>query len=100
MNKIFISAWLLLLVGCSTEQTEEFVFRKVLEYQLKEECGEENKQCITDVEEQIQACMRESDWRAYLDNEEDEEEMKRFINAFFPCFKDANGNSHFPLNNA
>ena len=100
MKKILASALLLFLIGCTTEQTEEFVFRKVLEYQLKEECGADNKQCIAHVEEQIQACMNESDWRAYLENEEDEEELQRFIKAFFPCFKDDDGNAYFPLNQA
>ena len=98
MKKVYLFVFSLLVGGCSGDQVEEFVFRKVLEYELKEDCGKENKQCIKDIEEQIQTCMNKSDWRAYLDNDEDQEEMQRFIKEFFPCFKDANGNSYFPLN--
>ena len=99
MKYIHLFVFFSLLYGCSAEQTEEFVFRKVLEYQLKEECGEENKQCIKDIEEQIETCMNKSDWRAYVKNDEDQEEMQRFIREFFPCCKDARGNSYFPLSN-
>jgi len=85
----------LLIGGCSAEQTEEFAFRKTMEYQLKDKCGEESKECIKAVEEQIESCMKKSDWRKYLESNEDQEEMKRFISDFFPCFKDSNGNSFF-----
>ena len=47
------------------------------------------------VKEQIESCMEKSDWRKYVDNDEDEEELKRFIGEFFPCFKDSNGNPYF-----
>jgi len=48
--------------------------------------------------EQIKSCMEKSDWRRYLDNEKDEKELQRFIDQFFPCFRDANGNSYFQAN--
>jgi len=89
---------LLLIGGCTTEQAEEFAFRKTMEYQLIDDCGKEDKECIKAVKEQIESCMKESDWRKYVNNDEDEKEMKRFINKFFPCFKDSNGNSYFKLN--
>jgi len=98
MKKFFVFAFFLLISGCSGEQAEEFAFRKMIEYQLKNDCGEENKQCIKAVEEQMKTCMDESDWRTYLDSHEDQKEMQRFVKKFFPCFKDANGNSYFPLN--
>ena len=97
MKKIFIPAMLLITVGCSGEQAEEFAFRKVMEYQLKDDCGEKDKACLKAIEAQIEACMIESDWRRYLENEENEEELQRFIRAFFPCFKDAQGNPYFDL---
>ena len=80
----------MLIGGCSAEQAEEFAFQKVMEYKLKDECGE-NKGCINAVEEQIESCMKESDWRKYVKNDEDDEEMERFVRLFFPCFKDPNG---------
>ncbi|RLA08978.1 MAG: hypothetical protein DRQ59_13625 [Gammaproteobacteria bacterium] len=86
---------LLLIGGCTAEQVEEIAFRKVMEYQLIDDCGEDDKACIKAVKEQIESCMEKSDWRKYVNNDEDEAEMKRFIGEFFPCFKDSNGNSYF-----
>ena len=68
-----------------------------MEYLLKNKCGEENKECLKAIEEQIDSCMEISDWKKYLDSDEDQEEMQRFIYKFSPCFKDPNGNSYFPL---
>jgi len=87
----------LLLLGTfliPEEQTEEFVFRKTMEYQLKDDCGED-RNCISAVEKQMESCLARSDWRRYLKNNEDEEELNRFIKIFFPCFKNPNGNSYF-----
>jgi PBP1b-binding outer membrane lipoprotein LpoB len=95
MKKSTVLIISLLIGGCSGEQVEEFAFRKTMEHQLKNECGEENKECIKAVEEQIESCMKKSDWRKYLENDEDEGEMKRFISEFFPCFKDSDGRSYF-----
>ncbi len=97
MNRIYILAITMILGGCSAEQFDEFVFRKVMEYQLKDECGEDNRPCIEAIEEQIESCMQKSDWRTYLDSDGDQEETQRFIRDFFPCFKDANGKSYFPV---
>ncbi|QMU60928.1 MAG: hypothetical protein GKR92_04145 [Gammaproteobacteria bacterium] len=85
---------LLLTGGCSSEKVEEFAFMKTMEYQLNEDCGE-NDECLDAVKQQIKQCMIESDWRSYMDSNEDEEEMMRFIGEFFPCFKDLDGNSYF-----
>ncbi len=95
MKKSSVFIILLLIGGCTTEQAEEFAFRKTMEYQLIDDCGKENKECIKAVKEQIESCMKKSDWRKYVNNDEDEKEMKRFISKFFPCFKDSNGNSYF-----
>jgi predicted ribosome quality control (RQC) complex YloA/Tae2 family protein len=97
MNKFLCLITILLITGCSGEKVEEFVFRETMEYQLKNKCEEENKECFKAIEEQIDRCMKISDWQKYLDNDEDQEEMQRFIYKFFPCFKDPNGNSYFPL---
>lgn len=86
---------LLLIGGCTAEQVEEIAFRKVMEYQLIDDCGEDDKECIEAVKEQIESCMEKSDWRKYVKSDEDEEEMKRFVGEFFPCFKDSSGNSYF-----
>jgi len=94
MTKLPTIAILLLVTGCSPEQTEEFVFKKTMEYQLKDDCGEDTD-CISAIEEQIESCMKNSDWRNYLKNSEDEEELNRFVKTFFPCFKDHDGNSYF-----
>ena len=94
--RILIIFLLLALGGCSQEQAEEFAFRKTMEFQLKDEC-EEDQDCITAVEEQIESCMQQSEWRKYLNDSENEEELNRFIRVFFPCFKDSNGNSYFDV---
>ena len=97
MKRLFLLTICLMIGGCSSEMVEELAFRKVIEYQLKDECGDEDKACIKAVEAQIESCMKQSDWRRVTDNEEDEEEMKRFVSEFFPCFKDSSGRSYFPV---
>lgn len=93
MIKNTVIILLLLIGGCSAEQTEKFVFQKVLEYQLKDDCGDD-KECVHAVEEQIEACMEKSDWKRYVENDDDKE-LERFVNLFFPCFMDPNGNPYF-----
>jgi len=95
MKNICLIAILTTIAGCSGEQVEEFAFRKTMEYQLKEQCGESDPQCITAIEEQIVYCMKQSEWRRYLENDEDEQEFQRFIGEFFPCFKDSDGKPYF-----
>ena len=95
MMKYSVFIILLLIGGCTAEQVEEIAFRKVMEYQLIDDCGEDDKACIEAVKEQIESCMIKSDWRKYVKSDEDEEEMKRFVGEFFPCFKDSSGNSYF-----
>ncbi len=97
MTRLFLLTICLLIGGCSGEIIEELAFRKVMEYQLKDECGDEDKACVEAVEAQIESCMKQSDWRRFLENEEDEEELKRFTSEFFPCFRDPDGEAYFAL---
>ena len=95
MKRLLLLIICLIIGGCSSEMVDELVFRKVMEYQLKDECRDEDKACIKAVEAQIESCMIQSDWRQFLENEEDEEETQRFVSEFFPCFKDSDGNAYF-----
>ena len=97
MNRFLCLITIFLITGCSEEKVEEFAFRETMEYQLKNKCGDENKKCLEAIEEQIASCMEISDWRKYLESDEDQKELQRFIHQFFPCFKDPNGNPYFPL---
>jgi hypothetical protein len=97
MKTVFILGLLLIMAGCSQEQFDELIFRKVMEYQLKDDCEDQDKECVAAIEAQIRSCMEASDWRRYLESEDDEDETQRFIHAFFPCFKDADGNAYFDL---
>ena len=85
----------LFLLSCSEGQIEELTFRKVLEYNLVESCGEEDKACITSVKSQIKGCMEKSNWRKYLENEESEEELNRFTKEFYSCIVDSEGDPYF-----
>jgi len=51
------------LVGCSEKQIEEFAFRKTLEHDLIDLCGEDDKGCIAAVKSQVKTCMVKSNWR-------------------------------------
>ena len=73
---------LLLLAGCSGERVK---------------CEEQDPECAAAIEAQIVQCMQDSDWKRFLDSDEDEEELLRFTRAFFPCFKDPRGNPYFGL---
>lgn len=92
---IFIS---LLLWSCSEGQIEEFAFRKTLEISLIDLCGEQDKECIAAVESQISGCMEKSDWRKYLENEDNKDELNRFTKAFYSCLVDEDGNPYFEPN--
>ena len=96
MRFVFAVILLGLLGGCSDEQVEEIVFRKTLEYELRDDCGDDDA-CRRAVSEQIAACMEEHDWRRFMENQDDPEETQRFVYAFFPCFKNPQGESYFDL---
>jgi len=97
MKKLYIFIASLLLCACSAEQAEEFAFRKTAENDLIKMCSSEGKDesCEQSVKDQIKSCMVKSNWRKYLEAEDDEKEMMRFVTSFYPCFKDKNGNSYF-----
>ena len=85
----------LFLWSCSDKDLEEFAFRKTLEYKLVDLCGEEDKECIAAVEAQIKSCMVKSNWRDFLNNEDNEVELKRFTQKFYLCIVDQNGHPYF-----
>jgi len=87
-----------LVVACSEGQVEELVFRKALEYDLVNLCGESDKECIRAVKSQTKTCMEKSGWRRYLDNQDDRRELKRFTDEFYLCIVDADGNPYFESN--
>lgn len=90
---------MLCLAACSEKQAEEFAFRKVLELELIKLCGDADKECGEAVKTQIKGCMEKSDWRKYLQSQDDKAEFKRFTNAFYACIVDKNGKPYFHVKN-
>lgn len=88
---------LLFLTGCSEKQIEEFAFRKTLEYELTDLCGDD-KDCLAAIKDQTKACMEKSDWRKYLKDPDNKEELKRFTTEFYACIVDPNGKPYFVAN--
>ncbi len=87
---MLVSLW-----SCSEGQMEEFAFRKTLELSLLDLCGEEDKQCIAAVKSQISGCMEKSNWRKYLQDQDNEEELNRFTSEFYSCIVDEEGYPYF-----
>jgi hypothetical protein len=86
-----------LISGCSDEQAasaEKYVFQKTAEIDLLEKCGEDDA-CIQVVKENVELCMDKSNWKKYVDNSDDNEELYRFIKEFYPCFKNSEGKPYF-----
>ncbi len=81
--------------GCSEQQIEEFAFRKTLEHDLIKLCGDNNKTCITTVKTQIKGCMESSNWRQYLNDQDNEAELNRFSLEFYSCIVDSEGTPLF-----
>lgn len=96
MRTLAILFCLLLLTACSAENAEEFVFRKNLEYQLVKLCDDEEA-CITAVKTQTKACMESSNWRDFLNNQDDTAELNRFTVAFYGCLLDPEGLPYFEV---
>ena len=99
MKSLSVMLMVMLLVACdnsnsSSEDVEKYVFKKTAEIDLIKDC-EENAACIEAVKTQMDACLESSLWRQYVDNSDDGEETIRFVNAFYPCFKDPAGASYF-----
>lgn len=82
------------LSGCSEGSVEEFTFRKLLESDLKDECGK-NTECKELVSLQIKNCMELANWKNLLDKEEGDKAFEEFDTAFNPCFKDKSGKPLF-----
>jgi hypothetical protein len=95
MKKISIVVVSMLLIACSDEAVEELAFRKSLEYNLSDLCGEDDKACVHAVETQTRGCMEKSDWRKYLKAKDDPVEKKRFITEFYACVVDPEGKPYF-----
>lgn len=95
MKKTGIVLSTLILASCSDAQLEEFAFRKTIEYELIELCGKDDDKCISAVEDQTGDCMEKSDWRRYLENQENQEELKRFRDTFYACIVDEEGKPYF-----
>lgn len=98
MRALLLTLFCLALFSCSDGDIEKFAFRETLQYKLKELCGEEDKQCITAVEEQTDGCMEQSNWRQYLKDQDNEEEYKRFMTSFYACLVDPLGDPYFVAN--
>ncbi len=94
MKKLIIISLALINCACSTEKMEEFVFKKTLALSLQELCGGDEA-CDKALEEQITPCMEKSNWRAFLNNEDDEEELSRFTREFYSCIVDEEGKPYF-----
>jgi hypothetical protein len=77
---------------------EELAFRKTLEYDLVKLCGDDDEECISAVKSQLKECMERSDWRRFLQSQEDQIELKRFTSEFYACIVDTDGNPYFESN--
>jgi hypothetical protein len=97
--KFSISVMLVMVVsGCSQERVEEFSFRKALEFNLMGLCGDEDPDCKEAVKTQTRDCMVKGDWRSYLEDEENPEQLARFTREFYACVVDADGEPYFESN--
>ena len=99
--KIFIAFLISLsLLSCSEGAIEEFSFRKTLEFSLVDLCGAEDKDCIEAVKSQIVGCMEKSDWRAFFNDDDNPDELKRFTGVFYACIVDKDGEPYFVIDEA
>ena len=76
--------------GCSDRSIAEFTFRKLVERDLREECGK-SSECKEAVSQQIEDCLERSNWRELLQQEDNEDAIIKFHNNFRSCFKNKNG---------
>lgn len=97
MKYLVLILALILISSCSDNQVEEIAFRKVLEYQLVDLC-KEDKKCIDAVKSQTKACMVKSDWKRYVDNQDNQQELKKFTDKFYACIVDEKGEPYFHSN--
>ena len=83
-------------MACDQGSIEEFSFKTAMKYQLNDMCADDDD-CIAVVDSQLQACLDKTDWRALLNNSDDETVMNDFRNKFFPCFKNEDGLPYFQV---
>jgi len=95
------SLWLPLLLlvvlsGCSEDAMERLVFEQTIKYKLLDIC-KEDQSCITAVEQQLSACIEQSDYRKLLraTGSAEAAEQVRFSQALYSCIVDADGNPQF-----
>jgi len=94
MKSVIILLFPMLIVGCS-DGVDEFAFRKTLEYELVDLCGKKDKKCIKAVKSQTKDCMVKSDWRKFLEDQDNKQELNRFTREFYACIVDSEGNPYF-----
>lgn len=95
MKRLAVVLLSLPLLACSEASVEEFAFRKTLEHNLLELCGEDDKECTAAVEAQLKGCMEKSNWRKYVESQDDPAELERFTGEFYACIVDSEGNPYF-----
>ncbi len=93
--KLFIILLLPLFLFACNDDLQELAFRKTLEYELIDLCGEKDKNCIAAVKAQIKKCMVKSDWKKFIKNQDSDVEFKRFTTVFYACVVDENGEPFF-----
>ncbi len=98
MKKLITVVISLFLFACSGEQIEELAFRKTIEYNLAELCGDDDKACINAVKSQVKGCMEQSDWRTFVKQQDDPNALDKFAREFYPCIVDVNGSPYFVSN--
>lgn len=94
--RILLVILILMCSGCSQRGVEEFAFRESLKYGLLKTC-EEDETCKALVKEQIKGCIESSDWKSFLDNQDDETIKNKFLTEFYGCLVDGDGNPLFIL---
>lgn len=94
MKIVFAAMTVLFMTACNQEMMEETIFQKTIEYDLIKLC-EDDEACIEAVKNQSKQCMESSDWRQYIENQDDVEELKRFSEEFYACIVDEEGNPYF-----
>lgn len=84
-----------LTTGCDQWDPEELAFRKTMEYNLVEACGDDDQACVDAVKSQLKGCMEKSDWKGFVNDSDNEAEKQRFVSEFYSCVVDEDGNPYF-----
>lgn len=98
MQKILITLIALTtLSSCSLESAEKFAIQKAMEIILVDLCGEEDKECIQAVEEQVSPCLEKQNWRRMLDVDITDEESDMLAKTMANCIVDEDGEPYFAI---